>query len=100
MLSWHCGSTAFWRLCKLSACLPNLTCLLPIFALPCSYVDNLPPGGVMPYAWDEPTQRNQIRVQVGGWFGRMSRQQLLWEIAGSMSRKQLPWGIAARSLLS
>lgn len=21
----------------------------------------------MPYAWDEPTQRNQIRVQVGEW---------------------------------
>jgi hypothetical protein len=97
---WDSSSTAFWRLGKPSAYLPNLSCLLSISALPCRYVDNLPPGGVMPYAWDEPTQRNQIRVQVGRRFGRMSRQQLLWEIAGNMSRKQLPWGIAARSLLT
>ena len=28
------------------------------------YVDNLQPGEVMPYAWDEPTMLNKIRVQV------------------------------------
>jgi hypothetical protein len=40
---------------------------LPLVARPDSkrYIDNLPPGEAMPYAWDEPTLRNQIRVQVG-----------------------------------
>lgn len=41
------------------------------FGLSCRYVDNLPPGQAMPYAWDEPTQRNLIRVQVG-WAGRQA----------------------------
>ena len=59
-----------------SGCCPLGTCVSPpppshrpfsfwVRLSACRYVDSLPPGEAMPYAWDEPTQRNQIRVQAG-----------------------------------
>lgn len=44
-------------------------------ALACSYVDCLEPNQAEPYAWDEPTQRNQLRVQVGGRAGRTRSEE-------------------------
>lgn len=55
----------------------------------CRYVDNLPPGQAMPYAWDEPTQRNLIRVQVGragrrAGLPRGGAGQQGWAVAGRL----------------